>query len=419
MLLAGHPPLHLTYCQNIHPGETWHEHYQALSEKAVAVQRSLATDPVSSSFGLGLRLSATAATELRSSSALDQGRSLFNRHNLYPFSINGFPYGKFHRGPVKANVYAPDWRTAERLQYTLELAETLAAWLPEGVEGSISTVPGSYAPWIRSRSEELAMARNLGAVAAQFGRIEAETGRRIHLGLEPEPDCFLETTAQTLSFFSSTLPEGALPEICRRCEVSSERALELLHRHVGVCFDTCHVALQYEDLTESLKAYQNAGILISKIQLSAALRTPASPAALRALEAFREPTYLHQVKARTRAGGLKSWPDLPEAIEALLNNDTLDDLDELRVHFHVPLFVAPNLPLASTADALDDRFWEEVRKGVCSHLEIETYTFDVLPPEVHPGDIIQSIAQEYRWVLERIRASDTSASFTQSTPAAK
>jgi sugar phosphate isomerase/epimerase len=147
------------------------------------------------------------------------------------------------------------------------------------------------------------MARNLGAVASQFARLESETGRRMHLGLEPEPDCFLETTAQTLSFFSSALPEGALPEICRLSGVDSERALELLHRHIGVCFDTCHVALQYEDLSESLKAYQNAGILISKIQLSAALRTPASQAALRALEIFREPTYLHQVKARTRAGG--------------------------------------------------------------------------------------------------------------------
>ncbi len=396
MLISHNPPLHLTYCQNIHPGETWAEHFNALQTKATAVEKALG---VESAFGLGLRLSATAATELRSVAALQQGRQWFEDHSFYPFSINGFPYGKFHRGPVKSDVYAPDWRTPERLQYTLELGHALAAWLPEGVDGSISTVPGSYAAWIHSHEDQLAMARQLGAVAAEFARIETETGRLLHLGLEPEPDCFLETTAQTIAFFAGALPEGAVPEMSRIAGVTSERALELLHRHIGVCFDTCHVALQYENLAQSLEAYRKAGIRISKIQLSAALRAPATPEAALALASFREPTYLHQVKGLTNHDTIKSWPDLPEALDAF--PATLD-LKELRVHFHVPLFVAPNAPLASTADALDAAFWAEVRSGISSHLEIETYTFDVLPPEVHPGDIIESIAEEYRWVMKKL-----------------
>jgi sugar phosphate isomerase/epimerase len=334
--------------------------------------------------------------------AIQHGRNLFEAHNLYPFSINGFPYGKFHKGPVKANVYAPDWRTQERLDYTLQLAAALSKWLPKEVAGSISTVPGSYASWIQTRADELTIAKNLGAVAAAFAKIESETGRYLHLGLEPEPDCFLETTPQTLAFFNKTLPEAAIPEVRRIAGVSAERALEYIHRHIGVCFDTCHVALQYENLAESLESYRTADILISKIQLSAALKTPASKDAALALESFQEPTYLHQVKAQRKDGSIQSWADLPEALESIRKTDVLNALEELRVHFHVPLFVAPKDPLASTADALDEAFWNKVKRGVCAHLEIETYTFDVLPAEVHPGDIIQSITQEYRWVLQRL-----------------
>jgi len=403
MRLPQNPLLHLTYCQNIHPGEHWAENYVALSEKAVAVKNVLkATEP----FGLGLRLSATAAEELAGPGPLDEGTALFAAQNLYPFSINGFPYGRFHRGPVKENVYAPDWRTRERLDYTVRLAEILAHWLPAGEEGSISTVPGSFAPWIQSREGELCMARNLGAAAAALARIESKTGRKIHLGLEPEPDCFLETTPQTLAFFADTLPAGAIPVLREQLQIGPEAALELLHRHLGVCFDTCHVALQYEDLTHSLRAYRSAGVLLSKIQLSAALRAPATPEAVEALQAFREPTYLHQVKARGPHGSRKAWTDLPAGLAALPSET---DLEELRVHFHVPLFVSPCAPLASTADSLDKTFWREVLAGACPHLEIETYTFDVLPPEVHPGDIVESIAAEYRWVLRQLDEAGTAA----------
>lgn len=396
MLLPGNAPLHLTYCQNIHPGETWEEHYQALESKAVAVRKALG---VSEPFGLGLRLSATAAAELQAPEAIQKGLALFASENLYPFTINGFPYGKFHRGPVKTSVYAPDWRDPKRLQYTCDLGRILAQWLPAGGEGSISTVPGAYGAWIQTPEDELEMARQLGVVAAEFARIEADSGRRLHLGLEPEPDCFLETTAQSLAFFAGPLEQGAVPVIRRITQCSHEQALSILRKHIGVCFDTCHVALQYESPAEALQSYRSAGVLISKIQISAALRSPASKEGLEALGAFREPVYLHQVKGLGSDQRVHSWPDLPEALSEMPNTP---GIQELRVHFHVPLFVAPASPLTSTADTLDDSFWQEVRNGACSHLEIETYTFDVLPKEVHPGDIIESIVREYTWVLGKI-----------------
>lgn len=399
MQLLSSPPVHLAYCQNIHPGESWGENLLSLQEKAVAV-RDLLT-PVGP-FGLGLRLGARAAEDLQDSKALAAGRSFFQKQNVYPFTVNGFPYGRFHRGPVKERVYAPDWRTSERLNYTCALADILASWLPDAAEASISTVPGSYAAWIQNSSDIAAIAHTLGTAVAHLARIEQQQGKFIHLGLEPEPDCFLETTAQTVDFFQTALPQTAVPVLANALQIAPSRAEEILRRHLGVCFDTCHIALQFENLAESLRRLQKAGIKISKIQLSAALKTPASPEGIEALRQFEEPTYLHQVKGLDTAGQHIAWRDLPEALEGA---SALKNLQELRVHFHVPLFYAPRGPLQSTRDALDSAFWELVRSGITSHVEIETYTFDVLPPEAQPGDVLRSIAEEYRWVLGQLAAS--------------
>jgi sugar phosphate isomerase/epimerase len=394
MILQQDPRLHLTYCLNIHPGESWAENFAAIREKATAVKRVIAP---SSAFGLGLRIAHQAATELSASADLraEAGR-FFADQQLYPFSINGFPYGRFHAGPVKENVYAPDWRTDERVEYTRQLADILAGWLPEGQDGSISTVPGSFKAWIKSDDDRRRMAVNLAAVVVHLAKLEERTGREIHLGLEPEPDCFLETTAETLSFFKDTLFTIAADEVARRLGRSGEA---LVRRHLGVCFDTCHVALQYEDLAQSFAALREAGIRISKVQLSAALRTASNAESWSALRRFAEPVYLHQVKGRARDGTRYASTDLAPALDALPH---LPPLEELRVHFHVPLFFEGAGALHTTANALTPEFFAELRKGASPHLEIETYTFDVLPPDIHPGDVVKSIVREYEWVLGKM-----------------
>jgi sugar phosphate isomerase/epimerase len=400
MRLSLGSPIHLAYCQNIHPGEAWEENLQALREKALGVRELIAPGDA---FGLGLRLGSRAAEDLRSPGTLEEGRAFFREQNVYPFTVNGFPFGRFHRGPVKEQVYAPDWRTPQRLEYTCAIADALEFWLPDAGEASISTVPGSYAAWIREASEVEAMARSLAQCVAHLARIEREKGKFIHLGLEPEPDCFLETTAQTVDFFENALPQTAVPALAGALQLSPAQAEETLRRHLGVCFDTCHIALQFEGLAHSLTTLEKAGIKISKIQLSAALKTPASREGINALRNFQEPTYLHQVKGRTTDGALRAWADLPPALEQAPG---CTDLEELRVHFHVPLFFAPRAPLQSTRDALDSAFWQKIHAGICPHLEIETYTFDVLPPEAHPGDVLRSIAEEYRWVLSQLETAD-------------
>ena len=398
MILQHKPPLHLTYCLNIHPGESWSDNFAAIREKALGVKQIVAPDQW---FGLGLRLSHHAASRLAAEPELiHEARDFFSEHQLYPFTINGFPFGRFHNGPVKEKVYEPDWRTPERRDYTIQLADIFTHFLPAEIDGSISTVPCSFKPWITNEEDKLLMARNLAAVVAYLAAIRDDTGQEIHLGLEPEPDCYLETTAETVTFFKEALLTTGVAEVQRITGANRTQAEEFLRRHLGVCLDTCHVALQFEDLLESLRTYKREGIRLSKIQLSAAISCVGDAESWQALRAFAEPVYLHQVKARSASGARIAWYDLADAIQEAAE---FPDIEELRVHYHVPLFMPSVGKLGSTSYELTSAFFHELRHGICSHLEIETYTFDVLPPELHPGDVVKSIAREFSWVFGKLR----------------
>ena len=395
MKLRGEPPIHLTYCLNVHPGETWDENVHAIRAKACAVKKRVApAEP----FGLGLRLSHEAARQLLGGDAIERLREFLDTEGLYTFTINGFPYGRFHGTAVKENVYAPDWRTQERLDYTADLAEILAALLPAGVTGSISTVPCSYKSWIRTEDDVDRMAENLAKCVHRFDRIRERTGREIHLGLEPEPDCYLETTGETLSFITEKVLQVGRDALCKEAGCTRAVAEEKLRRHVGVCFDACHLALQYEDLAESRKRYVAASVRISKVHLSAALRSRVTDEARRALADFCDPVYLHQVKVKSETGAISAFNDLP----AFLERDG-EAGGECRVHFHVPLYFAEYGSLTSTATLLDEAFFTGLFEGEDLHLEIETYTFAVLPAELRALEITESIAREYEWVLARVK----------------
>jgi sugar phosphate isomerase/epimerase len=395
MILQSEPPVHLTYCMNIHPGENWVDQLGAIQDKAAVLRQMIKPDDW---FGLGLRLGAQAVADL--ANAPDSRRAaldVFAENQLYPFTVNAFPYGRFHAGPVKENVYAPDWRTPERREYTFDVCDILAEWLPEGIEGSISTVPVSFKSWIRDRDGVSQVAQNLAAVVAYLAAVREDTGKEIHLGLEPEPSCYLETTEETVRFFKEVMWRDGVEEIKRIRKCYTKEAEAMMRRHLGVCFDTCHVALQFEEPVDALQTYLSEGIRISKVQLSSALVAPNTLEAREALGAFAEPTYLHQVKVRDAEGVIHSWVDLSEALNDL---EARAASDEIRVHFHVPLFFTQAGPLTSTSGTLCPAFFKEIRRRATTHLEIETYTFDVLPKQVHPGDIVRSISREYMWVME-------------------
>ncbi len=396
MKISDNPPRHLTYCLNVHRGETWEEAREAAQVHAGALRDRVAGD---GPLGLGLRLGAQAVEDLGSPDARRAARQFLDAHNFYAFTVNGFPYGRFHGAPVKEKVYQPDWQTEERLRYTCRLADILAVLLPEGQDGSISTVPGSYKSWLRDRRQASAVVGRLAETAVHLKRLYEETGREIHLGLEPEPDCLLESTPETLRFFRENLfPEGA-GRIAGQRGLTRSEAEATLRRHIGVCIDTCHLALRFEDLAESCRRYRDEGIRLSKIQLSNALEAEPSPEAFEALRAFDEPVYLHQVRARRRDGTLEGWTDLGSALESL---PLRPDIERFRVHFHVPLFFERNGPLASTASSLSPAFFKFLKQGDCSHLEIETYTFDVFPEPLGAETLVDSIEKEFRWARERL-----------------
>jgi len=376
---------HLTYCLNVHPGESWAEVFASIREKAMAVRDRVqrrAGIPARRPFGLGLRLGHDAALELSRPERLDEFHAFLKTNDLYVPMINGFPYGRFHGAGVKEQVYAPDWTTPERLDYTCRLGDILARLLPEGMSGSISTVPGSFRPWIRGEADREKTIRHLQETAAHFARLKDETGRTIHLGLEPEPGCYLETTAETVNFFKSLYTAGAHEE--------------LLREHIGVCLDACHAAVGFESPAEALALYQREGIRISRVQLSAAPAVSGWLHAEEALAGFEEPTYLHQVGARFPNGSLKKWTDLPEARKAW------QGAEEIRVHCHVPLYWEGTGRLSSTARLLDASFFESLKASLTEHMEIETYTFHVLPEELQREGVVESLAREYEWCGARL-----------------
>ncbi|NKB23778.1 MAG: hypothetical protein GKR87_05245 [Kiritimatiellae bacterium] len=227
--------------------------------------------------------------------------------------------------------------------------------------------------------------------------IYQKTGKVIHIGLEPEPGCYLETTGEVIDFFKTVLWPQGTNFLCKKAGYSPVMAEELLRKYVGICFDTCHPAIQHENLEKSLDRYLAEGIRISKIHLSAALKAKNNEDALKELERFCEPTYLHQVVAQNDNGIIKCWEDLPHALAELHRHPTFKDV---RIHFHVPLFWKGTEQLGTTASALTPGFFNTLKMGFCQHLEIETYTFDVLPEKIRPGHITESISKEYAWVLE-------------------
>jgi sugar phosphate isomerase/epimerase len=387
---------HLTYCLNVHPAEAWTECFEAIRTHALNVRERIRPD---ASFGLGLRLSAQAARELAEPANLEAFRAFLTDHDLYVFTVNAFPYGRFHGGPVKERVYEPDWMTDERRDYTMLVADVLSELLPDGTSGSISTVPGAYRPRIRHEQDRRAVEKRLVECVKHLADIHRQTGVELHVGLEPEPACYLESTQEFLDFFKDVLLRHGRDRLCRLAGEGGDKAEEWIRRHLGVCLDTCHAALQFEDPGECLDRYAAEGVRISKIQISAALETSNSEPAWKALRAFDEPVYLHQTRARGSDGRIHAWDDLSEALADL---PRLPSVDTVRVHFHVPLCWTGDAVLNATSAGLEDSFWARLKRGACSHLEVETYTYDVLPETLKAGPVHENMARECEWVMGRL-----------------
>lgn len=399
--------LHLTYCTNIHPGEDWSQVFANLVQYIPSLKKKLSPNKP---FGIGLRLADAASRELLQGNNLSKFKSWLNEHDLYVFTLNGFPYGGFHLQVVKDKVYAPDWSKKERLDYTLRLAQILAELLPEEMEGSISTVPLSYKPWFegdRVLEDKVTSSAtiHIAQVVAQMVQIRSATDKVLHLNLEPEPDALLENADEVIQYFQKYLLPIGGKYLAKNLGISQPAAEILLLEHVRVCYDTCHFAVEYEDPASVFQRFKTAGIQIGKIQISAALKAKIPQEKSKKLllkdrlQPFAESTYLHQVIARHPDGKLQHYQDLGTALSLLEESTAL----EWRTHFHVPLFIDDYQLLQSTQDDIVRVFELLQNNQICNHLEIETYTWEVLPPEMKV-DIAASIQREYEWVLSKLQA---------------
>jgi hypothetical protein len=397
----GTDNIHLTYCTNIHPGESWNEVFANLKQYIPVLKSRLSPEKP---FGIGLRLANIAASELLEQDNLAQFQSWLTAQDLYVFTLNGFPYGGFHHQVVKDGVYSPDWSKPERLEYTINLAKILATLLPQGMDGGISTLPLSYKPWWKGdRTTEShifnSSCHHLTFLTAELIKIRQQTGKLIHLDIEPEPDGLLENTTEVIDFFTHWLLPIGGANLAQSLNISTELAEAQLLEHIRLCYDTCHFAVGYENPTTVFARFQDAGIKIGKIQLSAAIKV-ALPAnrqvLLERLRPFAESTYLHQVIERHPDNSLHHYPDLVTALPHLEQSKA----QEWRTHFHVPIFVRDYQVLQSTQDDIVAVLQLLQTNPVCQHLEIETYTWDVLPPEIKI-DLLASIQREYEWVLQK------------------
>ncbi len=399
MQLTDRPDVHLTYCSNIHPGDDWAQTRANVLAHFAAVRRRVAPDRP---FGVGLRLSALALDQLQAiPGELGRFADALRDAGLYVFTINGFAQGQFHEGPVKQQVYRPAWSDPDRLRYTEGLVQTLAKLLPVGVPGSISTVPGGFRGDVWQPDRRAAIVDHLLRCAASAWAIAEREGKRITLALEPEPHCMLETTNEAIAWFKTDLlSAGPIARMAELTGLANSAAEQAIRDHLGVCVDACHAAVGFESPRAGVEGLFAAGIQLAKLQVTAGLEVVPSPATLEALETFADPIYLHQVVAEHDDGSLTRWLDLPEVIAAARSGQLR--ARRWRVHFHVPVCHLELPPFRSTQDFLGPLLSAAVVPGGCRQLEVETYTWNVLPTRFRAEPVDDAIARELRWVLDQL-----------------
>lgn len=396
---------HLTYCTNIHPGESWKETFDNLKKYIPGIKSEISP---SQYFGIGLRLSNEASLILQKPGELNAFKSWLEENHCFVFTMNGFPYGSFHDQVVKDQVHAPDWTTKERRDYTIRLFEILAELVPETMEGGISTSPLSYKFWYNTQQElDGAISKStthLIHVVIKLIEIKQKTGKVLHLDIEPEPDGILENTSEMLAYFQDWLIPMGTRDLMDQLAMSREDAEMAIREHIRLCYDVCHFALVYEKPSEVFQAMKTAGIKIGKIQISAALKIAISSTVeekesiKETLLPFVESTYLHQVIGRDSQGQIGSYRDLDQALEILHQTDQ----EEWRIHFHVPVFLSDYGKVASTQSDILEVLSILKHEDVSDHLEVETYTWDVLPEGMNI-DIQSSIIRELQWVSDNLK----------------
>ena len=385
---------HLTYSTLVHPADTWEQLWDSVNRYLPAVKARVSPD---APFGVCLRLSPDSANTLtREREELDRLKAFLADNDMYVFTANAFPYGAFKGERVKEQVYEPDWRTDERAAYTMRVADVLAALAPPDIQPSIQSPPLGYKPRVTGPEVVESYTRQLHGMVAYLAGLEEKTGRTVTLAIEPEPSCYIELTGELVDYFQNHLyTRASVQAVARRTGKSEPASDVLLRKHLGAVYDICHQAVEYEAIAESLGTLRRAGVPVLKLQPASALRIPkVTREIVDALRAFDDPIYLHQTIERYN-GRLTPYLDLPAALAAWETNPV--DC-EWRIHFHVPVFLEAVNLFKTTRPAIEEALKVHKANPVSAHIEIETYTWDVLPDKFKTGDIVDYVVRELDWV---------------------
>ncbi|MEY4933484.1 MAG: hypothetical protein RLZZ403_1804 [Pseudomonadota bacterium] len=387
---------HLTYSTLVHPGDTWPEMWNSLTTYVPQVKKRFCPDKP---FGVSLRLSNASADALVSSPAeRAKLKSFLTDNDLYLYTVNAFPFGPFKNQIVKEQVYEPDWRGEERARYTMHVADILADVGAINVNPSIQSPPLGFKPRVTGPDVVEAYAANIRRLAVHLHRLRERTGRTVTLAVEPEPACFLETTDETVDFFTRVLrSEKSLTALGRDLGTNAEEARTILRRHIGTVYDICHQAVEYEDISVSLQKLVDNDIPVFKLQEAAAMQVPnVTPAAVAELRKWADSVYLTQTIEK-KDGKLNRFLNLEDAIAAYEKDPGGER--EWRIHFHVPVFLESlGEHFKTTRFAIAEALAFHRKNPLSAQLEIETYTWDVLPSHLKTGDIVDYVTLELEWV---------------------
>ncbi len=389
---------HLTYSTLVHPGDTWPEIWDSLNRYVPKVkERVCPNDP----FGVSLRISAASAQALTADAGERRKLKAFlDDHDMYLYTVNAFPYGPFKNTLVKEQVYEPDWRSDERAVYTMQVADILAEVAPPSVDPTIQSPPLGFKPRVTGPDVVAAYTRQVLRTVAHLVKLEQRTGRKVRLALEPEPYCFLETTEEAIDYFNNHLyADSAAGALAEQTGLSREDAHAALRDHLGMVYDICHQAVEYEDVGASLRALADNGIPVFKLQEAAAVRVPSvTQETVDAMREFADTVYLTQTVER-RNGQLTRFLNLEDAFEAWERDP---GPREWRTHFHVPVFLDDLGAFKTTRFAIEDALKFHRENKLSPQLEIETYTWDVLPDHLKTGDIVDYVTRELEWVRDQL-----------------
>ena len=389
---------HLTYSTLVHPADDWEQLYNSLVTYLPRVKERIAGNKA---FGVCLRLSAkTAATLAGSAAERDKLKKFLADNNMYVYTVNAFVYGHFKGDLVKEQVYEPDWRSEERTGYTINVADVLADVGAPGMALSIQSAPLGFKPRVTGDDVVKSYTDHVLRVVAHLIALQARTGRTVQLALEPEPYCFLETTDETIDYFTKHLYSGAAVEkLAKLAHIPISEANEALRRHLGIVYDICHQAVEYENISESLQKLVDAGIPVFKLQEAAALHIPeVTQPVVDTLKRYAKTIYLTQTLER-KDGKITKFLNVDDAISAFEKNP---GPREWRTHIHVPVFLDDLGQFRTTRFAIEDALRFHKSKPLSPHLEVETYTWDMLPDSLKSGDIVDYICRELEWVRSQL-----------------